>query len=176
MCIQGCGLVKFILHSIFRNTLLWMWSYLNSHTLSVKTLKATVHAVWIHCLIRAKTPAVLLPLLLHYHCKHQPREKESLDHYENNFYLFTNFRDRERDSSSIHWFSPQILAIAKIGPGLKPRARNSVHVSHMGGMDPSTWAITGCLPGSTLVGSWSQEPKVGIEPRYSDMGSGHLNY
>lgn len=46
----------------------------------------------------------------------------------------------------IHWFIPQMLTTAW--------SRNSIQVSHLGGEDPTTWAITCCLPGYTLIGSW----------------------
>lgn len=42
----------------------------------------------------------------------------------------------------------------------QPRAGNSVQVSHVGGRDPSAWAVTCCLPGWAL----GAEPSVECRP------------
>lgn len=44
-----------------------------------------------------------------------------------------------------HWASP------------KPGTQNSIHVSHVSGKVPITWAIIRCLSGCTLVGSWCEQ-------------------
>lgn len=46
----------------------------------------------------------------------------------------------------------------------KPRAGNSVQVSHVGGRDPSTWAVTCCLPG------WASGAEPGVERRHFHVG------
>lgn len=60
---------------------------------------------------------------------------------------------------------------------LKAGTRNSIWLAHMGGRDPSPWAIC-CLPGhEALAGNWMGSR--GLDPRYTmqdkeDTSSSHL--
>lgn len=47
--------------------------------------------------------------------------------------------------------------------------RLNLDLSH-GGRDPTTWAITCCLPRYVLAGSWSWEPSRDLKPGFSNMG------
>lgn len=97
-----------------------------------------------------------------YHCFHvvivnsDPERKTSdrLIRYENNFYSFTYFRGGERAVLSF-LVLPLSICGGRIGPGLETRARSSVHVPCVGGMDGHR-----SLPSrATLAGGWGPEPE-----------------
>lgn len=83
-------------------------------------------------------------------------------------YIF-NFRE----STITFLFTNEMSAMAKAGQGPKPAARDSNQFSHLGGKAPTTSTTTCCFLGSTLPGSWSEEPKLGVKPRY--LGCRHHN-
>lgn len=62
--------------------------------------------------------------------------------------------------------SPSSLQMPAMTSGwarLKLGARNTIQVA-----GPNYLRIICCLPGRTLAGSWNQQPKLGLKPRYSD--------
>lgn len=61
---------------------------------------------------------------------------------------------------SIYWFIPQRSPTrwARMKPGIQ----NPTLVSHVGGGNPDTWAITSCFPGHTLAGSWKRQRSGGL--------------
>lgn len=73
-------------------------------------------------------------------------------HFCRNFYLL------------IDKFHPLIDFLKKCWTRLKLGARNSVQVSQVVGRCPVTWAITCCLQGCVVVGSWNGEWIWGLNP------------
>lgn len=88
------------------------------------------------------------------------------------FYLFERHREGERTfpstvqnpyaHNSWDWAWPKAVA------------GNSTQVSHVGGSNPVTSAITCCFPESAWAGRKNYELKLGIKPMHSNVGQGHL--
>lgn len=62
------------------------------------------------------------------------------------------------------------MAAVGLGRSREPGAENSIQLSHVGGKDSTTGAITCYLPGCVLAENESQEPELATEPKHSDMG------
>lgn len=72
------------------------------------------------------------------------------------FFIFIfSLLKRQRKRSSILWLFPQMLTTyIQDWAMLEAAVLNSVWVSLMDDRDPSTWAITCCVPGCASAGSW----------------------
>lgn len=95
---------------------------------------------------------------------------ELCNHYHNQFFLIIHFRfnflrqeGRVRQTKFFHPFVHSSNTHNNWGwTRPKPAAQASVQVSHLGGRDPSTWAITCYLPGCALAGSWNKKWSQGL--------------
>lgn len=93
------------------------------------------------------------------------------------YFRFIWEREREREISHVFAHS------AMLSLGLdqaQVRNQNSTWISHVGGQDPGTWAVTCCLPRCPLVGRWAGEQSSGLELRHAELGcrcpKWHLNH
>lgn len=83
--------------------------------------------------------------------------------------------DRWKDRANcLCWFTPQMPAMARTGPGPEQEARNAIQVFHMGGRNPIAWAVTT----TSLSLHWqelTQKLELGIKPKHSAVGRLHRN-
>lgn len=96
-----------------------------------------------------------------------------MKHFFFRFYL----QDREGDEERAHQLVPSPNACnSSDWAVLKPGAGAHHHLGLPSGwQDPSYSSLSCCLPWSVLAGRWSQESELGVRPRPSHLGCGHLN-